>query len=81
VADEDCFTAVDALWTAITAQQKPWLEDSARELERLRNSGKLSPEAWEALASPIALAREGQWEPAARELRDLIKAQRKPAQP
>lgn len=81
VADEECFTAVDALWTAITAQQKPWLEDSARELERLRDQGQLSPEAWEALASPIALAREGRWEPAARELRDLIKAQRKPAQP
>ena len=81
VADEDCFTAVDALWTAITAQQKPWLEDSARELERLRDQGQLSPEAWEALAGPIAQAREGRWESAARELRDLIKAQRKPTQP
>lgn len=81
VADDECFTAVDALWTAITAQQKPWLENSARELERLRDEGQLSSEAWEALAGPIAQAREGQWEPAARELRDLIKAQRKPAQP
>lgn len=81
VADEECFSAVDALWTAITAQQKSWLEDSARELERLRDAGQLSPEAWKVLESPIALAREGQWDPAARELRDLIKAQRKPAKP
>lgn len=81
VADDECLTACDALWTAITAQHKPWLEDSARELERLRDQGQLSPEAWEALAGPIAQARDGRWEPAARELRDLIKAQRKPAQP
>ena len=75
--DEECFSAVDALWTAVTSQQKPWLEQSARELERLRDSGKLSDEAWKALESPIAQARDGQWEPAARELYDLIKAQRK----
>jgi hypothetical protein len=80
VADEECFTAVDALWTSITAQQKPWLEDSARELGRLRDKGQLSPEAWEALASPIAQAHDGRWGPAARELRDLIKAQRKAEQ-
>lgn len=77
--DEECFSAVDALWTAVTSQQKPWLEQSARELERLRDSGKLSDEAWKALESPIAQARDGQWEPAARELYDLIKAQRKVA--
>ena len=77
--DEECFSAVDALWTAVTSQQKPWLEQSARELERLRDSGKLSDEAWKALESPIAQARDGQWDPAARELYDLIKAQRKVA--
>ncbi len=77
--DEECFNAVDALWTAVTAQQTPWLEDSARELERLRNSGQLSPEAWKALEAPIAQARAGQWEDAARALHGLIKAQRRDA--
>lgn len=76
-ADEECFSAVDALWTAVTAQQTPWLEDAARELERLRDAGKLSQEAWERLKTPIEKARSGQWEPAAHELYDLIKAQRK----
>lgn len=75
--DEECFNAVDALWTAVTAQQTPWLEDSARELQRLRDSGQLSPEAWKALEAPIAQARSGQWEEAARELYGLIKAQRR----
>ena len=78
VADEECLSAVDALWTAVTAQQKPWLEDSVRELERLRDSGRLSSEAWTALEGPIAAARDGRWDPAARELYDLIKAQRRP---
>ena len=78
VADEECLSAVDALWTAVTAQQKPWLEDSVRELERLRDAGQLTSEAWTALEGTIELARDGRWDPAARELYDLIKAQRRP---
>ena len=77
--DEECLTAVDALWTAVTAQQTPWLEHSARELERLRDAGRLSSDAWEALEASVAKARNGQWETAAEELYDLIKAQRKAA--
>jgi hypothetical protein len=76
-ADDECLTAVDALWTAVTAQQTPWLEQSAHELERLRDAGQLSSDAWEVLEALIAQARNGQWQPAAEGLYDLIKAQRK----
>jgi hypothetical protein len=78
-ADDECLTAVDALWTAVTAQQTPWLEQSARELERLHDDGKLSSDAWEVLEALIAQARSGQWQPAAEGLYDLIKGQRKAA--
>lgn len=78
-ADDECLTAVDALWTAVTAQQSPWLEQSARELERLRDAGQLSSDAWEVLEALIAQARDGQWQTAAEGLYDLIKGQRKAA--
>ncbi|HEV7221176.1 MAG TPA: hypothetical protein VGN42_00645 [Pirellulales bacterium] len=79
-ADEECLTAVDALWTAVTAQQTPWLEQSARELERLHDAGQLSSAAWGVLEGSIETARRGEWEPAAESLYDLIKAQRKAAE-
>ena len=74
--DEECLMAVDALWTAVTAQQTPWLERSASELERLRDAGQLSSDAWDVLEGSIETARRGEWEAAAEELYDLIKAQR-----
>lgn len=81
LADEDCFTAVDALWTAVTARSPELVEKVAAELQRLRGAEKLSPEGYQALESVVKKARSVQWEPAARELKAFIQAQRRQTGP
>jgi hypothetical protein len=79
LGDDDCFSTVDALWTAVTAHNSELLESTAADLLRLRDAGRLSPEGHDALAAIINKARLGQWEPAARALKAFIQGQRRPA--
>jgi hypothetical protein len=76
LGDDDCFSTVDALWTAVTARSPQLLESTADDLRGLRDAGRLSPEGHEALDAIIIKARGGQWEPAAHELKAFIQGQR-----
>ena len=79
VDDEDCFSAVEALWTAVTSKRTDLLEQSATELDRLHSAGKLSEEGHEALDEIIQSARDEEWMPAAESLKAFMLGQRKSA--
>jgi len=75
--DEECFSTVDALWTAVTARSPELLEQTAADLARLRDAGSLSEEGHAALEKIIDAARSGEWEPAAKRLKTFIQGQRR----
>lgn len=77
VDDPECFKAVDALWTSLTAKRPDLLEKSSAELVRLRDAGKLSPAGWRALEPIVAGGRAAKWTDAARDLNDFIRGQRR----
>lgn len=77
VNDEECFAAVEALWTAITTKRSDLLEQTADELHRLQLDGKLSEEGHEALNEIIQTARHQEWMPAAKSLKTFMLGQRK----
>ncbi len=75
--DTDCFKAVDALYTAVTAKSPKLLDQCEKNLSRLKEAGKLPEPAWASLQGTIATAREGRWRPAAEELTWFMKGQRR----
>lgn len=79
VDDEECFSAVEALWTAVTTKRKDLLEQTATDIDQLHASGKLSKEGHEALQEIIQSAREEEWMPAAKSLKVFMLGQRKSA--
>ena len=79
VDDEECFSAVEALWTAVTTKRKDLLEQTAADIDRLHTTEKLSKEGHEALQTIIQSARNEEWIPAARSLKSFMLGQRKSA--
>ena len=77
VDDEECFSAVEGLWTAVTTKRSDLLEQSATELDRLHTTGKLSEEGHDALDEIIQSARDEAWQPAAKSLKAFMLGQRK----
>lgn len=75
---EDCYAALDALWTAVTAKRVDLLDQCAAKLQRLHTEGKLPEAAWKDLEEIIDQAREEDWEPATADLKALIRAQAPP---
>jgi hypothetical protein len=76
-ADEDSFSAVDALFTAVTARDEKLLGQCARRLNALEDAGKLPPDAAAYLAGVVEQARDGHWEAAAQRLYGFMRAQRR----
>jgi hypothetical protein len=76
-SDERVFSAVDALYTAVTSRQENLIDDCETRLHKLRDDGKLPPESGDALDGIIKHCRGGDWETAARELYRYIQAQRR----
>lgn len=77
VDDEECFSAVDALWTAVTSKRVDLLEQTATKLERLQSDGRLSAEGFDELRKIIDAARSEEWMNAAKSLRIFMQGQRK----
>ncbi|HZT79808.1 MAG TPA: hypothetical protein VFA26_06290 [Gemmataceae bacterium] len=76
-ADEEVFTAVDALFTAVTARDEKLLADCEQRLHALKAAGKLPTEASDYLDGVIKKARAGRWESAAEKLCTFMQAQRR----
>ena len=77
VADEECFSAVDALWTAVTSKRIDLVEQTATELNRLQAKGSLSNEGHAALTKVVDMARAAEWQPAAETLKGFMLGQRR----
>src|SRR4051794_12956354 len=77
IADEEVFKAVDALFTAVTAQDEKLLGDCRANLERLAESGSLAGPARAHLDEIIQRAFGGQWRAAAERLYTFMRAQRR----
>ncbi|MGE5191932.1 MAG: hypothetical protein ACM3U2_05475 [Deltaproteobacteria bacterium] len=77
--DDECFSTVDALWTAVTAHSPDLLEQTAADLDRLRDEERLSEEGYAALEKIMDQARAGDWEHAAKRLKTFIQGQRRHA--
>jgi hypothetical protein len=75
--DEDVFTTVDALYTAVRARDERLLADCEKRLCAYRQAGKLPAQAADHLDGVIAKARDGRWQPAAERLYDFMMAQRR----
>jgi hypothetical protein len=76
-ADAEVFTAVDALFTAVTARDDRLLGGCERRLRALKDAGTLPADAAGHLQRVIQTARAGQWEPAAERLYNFMIAQRR----
>ena len=76
-ADEEVFTTVDALFTAVTARDERLVAQCEARLRLARDEGKLPPDAAAHLDGVIARARAGRWESAATRLYDFMKAQKR----
>lgn len=77
--DEEVFTTVDALFTALTSRNDTRLKDCETRLRAFRDENRLPPKAANHLDSVIQEARSGKWEPAARRLYDFMYRQRREA--
>ena len=80
-AEEEVFTAVDALFTAVTARDEKLLGQCEQRLSSLKGSGKLPGNAAEYLDGIIRKARAGGWESAAERLYEFMTAQRREGAP
>ena len=76
-ADEEVFSAVDALFTALTARDEKLLGQCEQRLRTLKNAGKLPADAGDYLDGVIRKARDGRWQPAAEQLYTFMLAQRR----
>lgn len=76
-ADEETFTAVDALFTAVTARDEKLLHQCEQRLHALRQSGKLPARAGDYLDRIIQTAHAGSWQAAAERLYNFMKGQRR----
>ena len=76
-ADDEVYKAVDALFTAVNAHDEKHLGQCEQQLRTFRSAGRLSGKASDYLDSIINTAREGRWQPAAEQLYDFMKAQRR----
>ncbi|QDV35137.1 hypothetical protein [Tautonia plasticadhaerens] len=74
--DEDAFTTIDALYTAVSLQDPGQLERNAATLDQLNQADRLPDAAHDALTGMIAEARGGDWESARQALRDFMLDQR-----
>jgi len=77
VDDEECFQAVDALWTAVTSKRTDLLEQTATELDRLQTAGSLSDAGHRALTAIIRDARSKEWTKSATNLKHFMQGQRR----
>ena len=77
VDDEECFSAVDALWTAVTSKRTDLLEQTATEFEKLQDAGRLSAAGLDALRTIIETARKEEWTKAAKSLKVFMQGQKK----
>ena len=75
--DEDAFRSLDALFTAVTSRNHDRLTKTETRLRSLRDQGKLPAPAAERIDEIIAIARTGDWQPAAESLYEFIKGQRR----
>ena len=76
-ADDEVFSTVDALFTALTSRDPQRLEDCAQRLQFQRDTGRLSVRAARSLDRVIAQARRGEWQPAAERLYQFMHGQRR----
>ncbi len=75
--DEEVFSGVDALFTAVTAHDERLLDQCARRLTGLAEAKKIPEEAWTYLGGIIAKARAGRWQSSAESLYGFMLAQRR----
>src|SRR5262249_13868290 len=67
-AEENVFNTVDALFTALTCRDRARLDACERRLKDYHDDGRMSDAVARTRESIIQLARDGKWEPAAKEL-------------
>jgi predicted negative regulator of RcsB-dependent stress response len=80
LGDNDrAFSAVDALFTAVTAKNEKLLAECGARLNSLRDKGDLNTEASVHLDQIISQAETGEWREAARRLYKFMQAQRREA--
>lgn len=75
--DDAVASELDAFFTAVTSKKPELLKASRERFTKLHAEQRLSPEGFERLSGIADQAESGKWEPAARELYDLIRAQRR----
>lgn len=76
-ADEEVFTTVDALFTAVTTKDPVRLDDCWKRLQTYRDEKKLPASASNRLHKIIQQAKSGQWDASAHVLYDFMLAQRR----
>jgi hypothetical protein len=76
-ADEEAFSNVDALFTAVTARNEALLDACERRLRDLSVAAKLPTDANDYLTGIIQTARAGRWQPAAEKLYQFMSVQRR----
>lgn len=76
-ASDEAFRTVDALYTAVRSRDQERLGECQQRLHGYRASGKLAPQAGDALDSIVRKAQSGQWQAATERLYHFMLAQRR----
>lgn len=74
---DESLKSLDALWTAVTSQKSELLANAAKDLKRMHDQKRMSDAGWRSIDAIIKQAELGDWQGAAKKLRDFIKGQRK----
>ncbi len=67
---------IGSLRTAISARNPEWLEQNVEVLEERRAAGEVADAEYEEFQAIIAMAKEGRWEAAEREVTKFLNSQR-----
>jgi hypothetical protein len=73
--DPEAYKAVDALFTAVGSRRVDLLDQCDRNLQQLKEQGKVPAAAYRSLAAVIATARKERWQRAADDLRWFMRGQ------
>lgn len=75
--DEAVHKELDALYTAVTSRRRPLVDECHERLKTLQKEGRISEAGFATVASIIKEAENDNWQNAAQQLHDFMRAQRK----
>ncbi|MES2793448.1 MAG: hypothetical protein V4719_27800 [Planctomycetota bacterium] len=76
--DEAAFGELDALYTAVTSKRRDLLDACRKRISKLHEEKRMSDAGFDEIEEIVALTEQDKWTPAAEQLYNFMRGQRKP---